>query len=72
MFRIAKEHFGPEANDVIKALLAEQGYESTDGMPVSAYNVIMGRLMELAQERREGSDDGAAQAASEDAGTPAE
>lgn len=72
MFRIAKEHFGPEANDVIKALLAEQGYESTDGMPVSAYNVIMGRLMELAQERREGSDDGAVQAASEDAGTPAE
>lgn len=72
MFRIAKEHFGTEANDVIKALLAEQGYESTDGMPVSAYNVIMGRLMELAQERREGTDDGAVQAASEDAGTPAE
>lgn len=52
MFKTAREHFGKEANDVVKALLAEQGYESTDGMPTSAFNVIMGRLMELAEERK--------------------
>ena len=51
LFKVAKEHFGKEANDVLKALLAEQGYESTDGMPTSAFNVIMGRLEEMAQER---------------------
>lgn len=52
MFKTAREHFGKEANDVVKALLAEQGYDSTDGMPTAAFNIIMGRLMELAQERK--------------------
>ena len=53
LFKVAKEHFGKEANDVLKALLAEQGYESTDGMPVSAFNLIMSRLVDLAQERKD-------------------
>lgn len=56
MFKTAREHFGKEANDVVKALLAEQGYDSTDGMPTAAFNVIMGRLMELAQERKAASE----------------
>ena len=50
LFRIAKQHLGGNANDVLKALLTEQGYESTNGLPMSVYNKIMRRLMEVVEE----------------------
>lgn len=49
MFNLAIKHFGNDANDIVKALLVDQGYECTDNLSVSAYNAIMSQLMELAQ-----------------------
>ena len=47
LFKTAKEKLGDKANDVIRTLMNEQGYESTDGMPVSVYNLIMDKITEL-------------------------
>ncbi len=70
LFKVAKEYFAKEANDILKALLAEQGYESTDGMPVAVFNVIMGRLVELAQERRNAENPGSEQATTAEEAAP--
>lgn len=50
LFRMAKEHLGPDANGILKKLVAEQGYDSTNGMPVSVYNKVIGEIMKLAEE----------------------
>jgi hypothetical protein len=54
LFRLAKEHLGENANEILKGLISEQGYESTNGMPVSVYNKIVGEIMELAEARKAG------------------
>ena len=54
LFKMAKEHLGKDANDVLKGLIAEQGYESTNGMPVSVFNKIVGEIMSLAEARKAG------------------
>lgn len=53
LFKIAKQHMGAEANEVIKALLAEEGLESTEGMSVSVYNKILSHLMDLIQDMQD-------------------
>ena len=54
MFRMAKEHLGESANEILKGLVKDQGYDSTNGMPVSAYNKVVGEIMKLAEEKRAG------------------
>lgn len=53
LFAMAQQHFGENANSVLKAVLAEFGRETTSGMSMSIYNKVLGRLMEIAQDSRE-------------------
>ena len=53
LFKIAKEHIGANANDVLKAVLGEFGRESTTDMPLSLYNKVLGRIMEIAEDIRD-------------------
>lgn len=41
LFKMATSAFGQEANGVLKSLLAAEGYESTEGLPI--YNIIDSR-----------------------------
>ena len=54
LFRIAKEHFGPEANEILKSLISKHGCDSTIGMRMSVYNEVLGEIMKMAEERRSG------------------
>ncbi|WP_278941175.1 phage recombination protein Bet [Anaerotruncus colihominis] len=56
MFSLAKEHLGKDANSILKKLISDLGYESTNGMPVSIYNKVVGQIMQLAEERRSDND----------------
>lgn len=53
LFKIANQYLGPDANEVLKALCAEEHCESTHGMPSSIYHKIMEKLMALVKEKRE-------------------
>jgi len=66
LFNVAKQHLGPTANDVIKALLSENGFESTDGLTLSVFNKVMGRVMDIARELQQSEGE------PEDIETPAE
>lgn len=52
LFKLAKEHLGKEANEILKGLIAEKGYESTNGMPVSVFNKIVEEIMTMAEARK--------------------
>ena len=52
MFRMAKEHLGADANKILKEIVEQHGYESTNGMPVSVYNQVVSEIMCLAEEKR--------------------
>ena len=56
MFSLAKEHLGKDANSILKKPISDLGYESTNGMPVSIYNKVVGQIMQLAEERRSDND----------------
>ena len=51
MFSLAKTHLGTDANNILKELVVKQGYDSTNGMPVSAYNQVISEIMRLAEEK---------------------
>lgn len=53
LFRMAKEHLGNNANDVLKDMVKKQGYDSTIGMPLSAYNKVLGEIMKAAEAEAE-------------------
>lgn len=44
LFRLAKEVYGTKANDRIKELIAEEGYDSTAKVLTSAYNRILEKI----------------------------
>ena len=50
LFQTARTHLGEDANDILKALLVEQGIESTDGMLTSVFNKVLDRLIEVAEQ----------------------
>ena len=52
LFRMAKEHLGADANKLLKEIVEQHGYESTNGMPVSVYNQVVSEIMCLAEEKR--------------------
>lgn len=49
MFKMATSAFGKEANERLKAMLAEEGYESTNGLPSSVYRRIVEKVMQSRQ-----------------------
>lgn len=52
LFRLAKTHFGKESNEIIKNLVAEYGYSSTDGLPISDYEEIIVKVMKMAEAQK--------------------
>lgn len=61
LFRIAKEHFGADANGILKSLISKHGCDSTIGMPMSVYNEVLGEIMKMAEERRSGAGEAASE-----------
>lgn len=49
LFRMARQYFGQEANNVLMAVIQEYGFESTDKMPTSVYKKVTSRVMEIAE-----------------------
>lgn len=45
LFKMATSAFGKDANAKLKAMLVEEGYESTDGLPTSVYHRIVEKVM---------------------------
>ena len=49
MFKVVMEHFGDEANEILRTILSEFGTQSTDGMPMHIYRKVMARIEELTE-----------------------
>lgn len=49
MFKVVMEHFGNDANEILRTILSEFGIQSTDGMPRHIYNKAMQRIQELTE-----------------------
>lgn len=49
LFKLARDHFGADANDYVKAVLAEFNIGTTEGMPVHVYRKVLARAMELTE-----------------------
>ncbi len=47
LFKLAKEVFGESCNEQLKNLIAEEGYDSTNGMPTSVLNKIIEKIKPL-------------------------
>ena len=58
LFKLAKQYIGEKANDVLKAVLAEFGRESTTDMPLSLYNKVLDRVMQIAEDIRNAEAEG--------------
>lgn len=52
LFKAVKSAFGNDANAILKKLLEEQGYDTTDGLPTSVFKVLMEKVMEEADKKR--------------------
>lgn len=59
MFKMVRSAFGEEeGNSLLMRLLKEENYESTHGLPVSVFNRIVKRIMDLsAQKKADEADD---------------
>ncbi len=64
LFKMVKSAFGNDANAVLKKMLTEEGYESTDGLPTSVFNRVTEKIM---QESKGGDGDGPAEDPAPDA-----
>lgn len=54
LFKTVKEEFGPKGQDILKEVMKEEGYESTEGMPTSVFKKVVDKLVKKAQEQPEG------------------
>lgn len=62
LFKAVKSAFGQNANDILKELLAEEYYDTTEGLPTSVFGRLMEKIMARADQK--GSEgEAAAQAA---------
>lgn len=48
LFAMVKSAYGKDGNRILKELLAQEGYESTDGLPTSVFNRITEKVMSAA------------------------
>lgn len=53
LFKLCKEKLGADGNDILKKLIEEEGFESTNGMTTSALERIKEKIEVIAQERSE-------------------
>lgn len=68
MFKMAQSAFGAEeGNNLLKRLLKEEGYESTHELPISVFNKVVNRIMELKAQKE--ADDAENGEQGEEAGT---
>lgn len=49
MFKKVMEHFGDDANEILRTICSEFGIQSTDGMPMHLYKKVMQRIEELTE-----------------------
>lgn len=49
LFKMARQYLGQNSNDVLMAVIQEQGFESTTNMPTSVYKKVTSRVMEIAE-----------------------
>ncbi len=53
LFRTATSAFGKEeANSIMKDLVKKEGYDSTEGLPTSAFKRLMETVMRMSEERK--------------------
>ena len=45
LFQMVKSAYGKDGNKILKEMLAQEGYESTDGLPTSVFNRITEKVM---------------------------
>lgn len=60
LFKMVKSAYGENANKILKDMLAEEGYDSTDGLPTSVFNRLTEKIMGHGQEKDTGKKDGSA------------
>jgi len=53
LFKLAKEVFGDNANEILKKVIVDHGYESTNGMPVSVFDKVVDEIKAMAVEQNE-------------------
>lgn len=46
LFKMVKSAYGNDANAVLKKMLSDEGYESTDGLPTSVFNRVVEKIMQ--------------------------
>ena len=48
LFQMVKSAYGKDGNKILKEMLTQEGYESTDGLPTSVFNRITEKVMNAA------------------------
>jgi phage recombination protein Bet len=57
MFALAQANFGKKkGNELIASLIAEEGFQSTTGMPTSVYKRVMGKIQEAIDKAKSGDE----------------
>ncbi len=51
LFKMVKSAYGENANKILKDMLTEEGYDSTNGLPTSVFNRITEKIMSHDQEK---------------------
>ena len=52
LFKTVKSAYGKDANETLKALLAEEHYETTEGLPTSVFSRLMEKVMAGADKKK--------------------
>lgn len=65
LFRAARKHFPENANDIVKAIIQELGFQNTTGMKVSDVDKAMANLQEIIDSSEAKSDEEPAEAEEE-------
>lgn len=59
MYKLAQEYFGKnEGNQLLKKLVNDAGYDSTDGLPTSVFSAVMDTLTRMASEKNDSEQKG--------------
>jgi len=56
LFQMVKSAYGKDGNKILKEMLTQEGYESTDGLPTSAFNRITEKVMSAASSGEKPAD----------------
>lgn len=53
LFRTAKAHFGENANDIVKYLIRQYGYDSTSEMTISDFGKVLSDIQQMVADQKE-------------------